>query len=336
MYLDERDAEDDWLYFTSAGLRVDLLPDTHEITAGYKVRIYEFLGSSALDRIEHVADLKCVAAFTNLRIEAGNTFEKLNDPLNFWYTKNIDRLVDTASASAIFKAGMFRLGAEYEFKWYDFGGAFNDIDNMGHTAAAQVKVEISPKLEIIADYAYSLVDYRRNAFSDFQTHTVFAGLGGLVTAKIRGMIKAGYIYQVVGGASGDPSYKGFTGLVTVAWAPTESFKLDLSYVRAIEISQFRSYQVVDRGELKAEQRFGPKVGISAYGSVEFTDPADRPGAPAYQSEWFLRLSMGLRIEYNVQEWFAAGAWFEYLRRITDIDGEEYQAVRAGVHLTFYL
>jgi hypothetical protein len=341
IYLEEDDAQDDVLWFTSAGVRADLLPDTHELNLGYKLRVFEFVQSGKLDRIEHVADVRGLLAFSNLRVEVTNIFEKLHNPLNFLYTRAIRRYVDTLRLSALGSLGRFRLGADYQFQWYDFRGAFDDLDHMSHTVSGRVKVEVSPRVELLADYSFARVDYSKDVFAmgpydDFDLHSVYAGLGGLLSSKVRALLKGGYIYQVMrGSATRDPGFQGVSGLLTVTWVPTENLRIDASYMRQLEISQFRSYQVVDRLELKFEQHFGPKVTAQVYGCGELTDPADRPGGVADENEWFLRLSFGLRLEYNVQEWLATGAWFEYARRITDITGNEYTDIRAGAHVTVY-
>jgi len=334
IYLDSDGARDDFIYFTSAGLRVDLLPQSHELNFGYKVRIYEYIQSGKLDRFEHVADIRGVLAFSDIRLEVSNVFEKLHDPLNFWYTRAVRREVDTLSASVLGSLGRFRLGVQYSFQWYDFHGVFDGLDHMAHSLGAQVKFEFSPRLEAIIDYSFGWLDYSRVGYDDYQTHTVYAGFTGLLTAKIRGLAKLGYIYQIFQTTTtADPSFRGFTGLLTVSWAPTENHRIDLSYMRQMEISQFRSYQVVDRGELRMETHFGPKVSISLFAMLEFTDPADRPGAPTYQNQWFLRSTLGARIEYRPQDWLALGARFEWQHRFTDITDETYDGIRAGAHLT---
>jgi hypothetical protein len=354
-FLDHEHRTMAFLYECTGGLRADLLPGNHEISAGYKARGYARLYNTepslstpaaqdlwesrvdALNRLEHVADFRGALNFPWSQWEAGGSWERLNDPLNFDTTRNVRRDVWGANASARLEAARLRLDAAASVRRYDFYGPFDYLDDLQGTASLQAGALIASKLYALLGYSYLHVLYDEMSAAEaasvgqhggFESHTATLGLQGSLLPKMEILLKAGVTLHRVLDGVGDGLETSFFGQTRVKWTATERFWIEASYLRDFQISQFASFQTVDRGDLAAGYAFSYFVSCRLYGHVENTSPSEGDG--------FLRWGFGVQAEYRMFSWLILGTGYEFRARATSIPDGAFQNHRAWVHLTVVL
>jgi len=352
VFLEESDRTMAFLYEATGGLRADLLPGNHEISAGYKARGYARLYNTdpspataaardlwesrvdAIDRLEHVADLRGTLNFPWSRWEAGGSWERLNDPLNFATTRHVRREVWGANAAARLEAVRLRLDVSASVRRYDFGGAFDYLDDFQASGAVEAGVQVAPKFYVFLGYAYDNVRYdgltaaeaaAYGTHGGFESHQATLGLQGSLWPKMEILLNGGVALQRVLDGAGDGLETAFFGQARAKWTATERLWIEASYLRDFQISQFASFQTVDRGELAAGYAFSYFVSCRVYAHVENTSPSEGDG--------FLRWGVGAQAEYRMYAWLVLGAGYEFRARATDIPDASFRNHRAWVHLT---
>lgn len=351
IFLESRDRTAAFLFESTLGLRADLFPANHEISAGYRARgiarIYHLEPSLAaaeqaeydariesLDRVEQVADARGALAFPWGRFEVNGIWERLNDPLNFAYTRHIRRDVMGAGASASVETMRIRVEASGSIRRTDFAGAFDYLDNLQASAAIEGGVAVAKKFHVLLGYGYTRLFYDAlDAYDESlygkhagtETHFATLGVRGPLSSKLEILVRGGVAVQCVLEGLGTGPEPVFFALVRGKWTATEKVSFELSYGRDFQISQLSSYQTVDRGEAVATWAASYFVSSKLYVQVENTAPSE--------GDSFLRWCAGVLVDYRMTSWLATGVGAEWRARVTEIPGGAFRNFRAWIHVS---
>ncbi|GEM_PF-3523352 len=352
LFLEEEDVTLGLYYQATGGLRVDLLPGAHEISAGYKGRAYALLFSQgpsfedgeaearyesrieALTRLEHVAQLRGALGFPWGRFALTGVYERLSDPLNFAYTRHIRRDVWSGEFEGAAEWNRARFEGGAALIRYDFHGAFDYLDDVQWQVFGRAGWRVGSKFHLFAEYLYGRIEYGDLSASeeslfgshgDLELHRVSGGARGHVTSKLEVLLQGGATYQRILGGPEQGGRTGFFGQVKVLWTATERLSFEGDYLRDVQISQLSSYQIVDRGELKGTWWFSPRAFAKVYTYVENTAPSE--------GEDFFRYAVGFQIEYRLYRWLSSGCGWEWRARECDLPGSRFRNHRVFGHLT---
>lgn len=353
VFLEDSSTTQGLFYVATGGLRVDLLPENHEFSLGYKARGYLRLWSTgpefpdaaerasydqrveSLDRVEHVVNWRNAMAFPWGRFELTGSWERLNDPLNFTYTRHIRRDVWGAVFRGAVEWTRLRLEGGASVHRYDFGGAFDYLDDLQAQGYLGGGFEITPKMYALLEYAFGVIRYDPldpateaavGSHSDLTFHRLTAGLRGNLTPKLEVLLRAGVTWQILSDPGpGEDDLVTYFGKIRVVWSATDRVNLEINYLRDVQISQLSSYQLVDRGEAKGTLALSPLVTWNVYTYIENTAPSE--------GDDFLRYGLGTQLEYRMYRWLVTGLGYDYRGRTTDIDGASFTNNRLWGHLT---
>ncbi len=343
IFLAEDDPEADVISTTTAGLRLDALPGDFEIAAGSRIRWVDYASHSREDHPESVTEGRVAWTGRDLRIEATDVFEWLEEPLNLVTAERLQRWVNTATLAGSVRLRTLAADLRVEDRVYDFRKPRGALDHREDTASLTVRGEAAADLTFFGTYAFGLTDYVQEAANDYTTHEVQLGIRGRPGAKAEVQLSGGAIVQVVDAGTVNPDDTGYTGGVgsaVLSWTASPRLSFQGSWRRTLQFPQpgtfsvegktvrAGNWQVVDRGELSGEWRPVEKVVFRLFGAFENSDPA---GLPPLR-----RVTGGATLDYDWQPWLAIGVGYEHRARWTRIDDASYRNNRAWVHLTVYL
>ena len=113
------------------------------------------------------------------------------------------------------------------------GTKFAGFGSQTHTAKVDLRWRFLPKTAVLIEGAWSLRSYSSTAQNvETRPLRVYGGLVGLLTEKVRVVLKAGYENAFAQGTS--ENFAGVVGQAEVGWEPRETTKLAFGVLRSVE------------------------------------------------------------------------------------------------------
>ncbi|MFI5346035.1 MAG: outer membrane beta-barrel protein [Elusimicrobiota bacterium] len=240
------------------------------------------------------------------------------------------RWSNTAGANAEYNLGskFFAAvdGSWSENRYLDRSGGATSLANLLNTSGgvfgAKAGYQVMPKTRVFTAVHESLTHYTERTRADNHRDTlVDFGAEGDFTAKLKGTVQAGYVYQ---GFDYDPANAGrktvarnWTTSASLDWKPTETNQIVLTAVRAnLDAATSGSrYYTSSGGNLAYNHKFGEKITAGVNGGVTYDKYSDDfvYGA-GFKSRRDDTYQVGAKVDYQVYEWLKTGASFTNVDR----------------------
>jgi hypothetical protein len=234
------------------------------------------------------------------------------------------------------------VGAHYNFLWVDYhsGAEFDVLDRQDHTVGAQINYRIMPKTAVLAAYDYQIIRYDEPSTTgqDSDSHFIWGGIKGDLTAKTSALVKVGYQWKTYD----DPAVEDFDGVVVeaeVVWKYRDPSQLRLYAGRANVESTFEgsNYYIATYGGVELRHYLTQILILTARGLVgvnEYPNETTLEGKTAKRDDTFFEAGISLR--YQFRRWLAFELAYQYLHRDSNFDDFEYRNNRVigTVHLSY--
>jgi len=332
--------EADGISRTTAGLRIDLPIDRHEVLAGYQVRVVEFLGRGAQDTLEHDAFVSAGLNFDWFYFDFNERIQKLTDPADLVNAVRVDRWKNTLIARAGIFTRPFLFELAYENRWFEFDDPLQSLDRLENyakvTAFFLLREDSKAFQQVFAFLQYEFGHFHfRSAFhNDSHSSTIWAGAKGVLMEDFPFMVKIGYTAQTSSTSGTNTDHHDYEGML---WESRITYRFDGHYTlsmacyRHIEVSGSSNFQAYDRGELGFEMQFPPKLTENLYAGLHvFFDTANPSNAPIYS-----RVGFGAKVEYYVHDWTNIGLFYEHRYRYTNLPQADYRDNQLSLHITVF-
>ncbi len=340
--------EDDFVFDTVLGARTDWRHGRHETLLGYQMKYRSYARHPEESTLEHRASVSSHWNFDWFFFDAGDEFKHIKDP----EPDAFDLLTERSENDAWVRGGLYqeRIGIElaYRMRWFDFVSRnLGTLDHNEHFATLgayyllREDSRVSQDLYAFLEFRYGAFRFRERYFSDSNQLAGTIGAKGTLFDKFAFSMKVGYIGldPVGNGVPGSWDTDGFRGPTyeaSVVMLITEWQKARIAAFRRLQYSLGSNFRVFDRLEGSYEHRFDNHVIQDLYVRphvfLEHADPSD--------SRSTTRMGTGLRLEYFLKDWFAAGASWEFAmrtgRRDPALPSLNYRNHRIMFHVTLYL
>jgi hypothetical protein len=200
VFLTDRDEESDFYYSVLPGVKVRARPiGRHNFYLNYDADFSQFRDNTDANYVVHSLD-------TGLDLDLPGKFGiKLGDKITYGadlpdsevdetaqYYNNVARI----EASYAF-LDRFGIGLRYSHEFKDYERSRDEIDNFDkNTVGGILRFRILRRTFMLAEYVYSITDYRRDARARVEnnySHRINSGITWDITAKTRGTVRGGYV-----------------------------------------------------------------------------------------------------------------------------------------------
>ncbi len=334
------DEKTDVISRTIIGLRADLPVDRHEALLGYQVKVVEFAKRGKQDTLEHSAFLRGSLNYDWLFVDLDETLDRLSDPIDIINSNRADRWRNSIAARAGVFFEPFMAEISWENRWFDFDDPFQSLDRMENYAAATADfmlVEDAKLLQQVfafVQYEFGHFHFRTDFNNDSNYSAVWAGAKGTLMDNFPFTVKFGYMKQIRGSDGTNPDtrdYEGPAWEARVTWRMDDSYTFFLACYRKLEVSGTSNYAVYDRGEIGFEMKFPPQITEDLFAGINFSFETAAPS----NSASYQRAGFGFKLEYYFHDWAAAGLYYDYRYRYTNIPDGDYRNHQASLHLTVF-
>lgn len=258
-----------------------------------------------------------------------------SDPASSDLTERAERIGNVAlfefrtSLEKMFSVGfvMSDLYDKYIDEKYEY------LDRNRLNSGVQLFYNLSPKTSFFVEYLFSNINYQKNANSDSLGNSYIAGVNGQIVSKIKGTAQVSYDQRnydkEISGAKKESDLCGY--LVSLAYTPTIQNAVTLTGERKMQETLYGAnrYYVSTSVALELKQKIYQKWEASlvvAYENMNY---------PVYvnnekRSDDLFKVIPG--VEYNFTETLAAGVWYQFKDRQSNIEGEDYNDNKVGANI----
>lgn len=240
------------------------------------------------------------------------------------------RWSNTAGAQGEYKLGeKFFAGVDgswSENRYLDRSGGATSLANILNTSGAlfgaKAGYQVMPKTRVFTAVHESLTHYTERTRADNHRDTlVDFGAEGDFTAKLKGNVQAGYVYQGFDYDAANPGRKtvarNWTTSASLDWKPTEVCEFILTASRANLDSSATGarYYTSSGGNLAYNHKFGEKITAGVNTGVTYDKYSDDFAYGAgFKSRRDDTYQVGAKLDYQVFEWLKTGASFTNIDR----------------------
>ena len=196
---------------------------------------------------------------------------------------------------------------------------------------------IQPKTKAYVSYTRGIIHYTVNPVSgpdnDNKSHTVAAGVTGVLSPKITGQVEVGETYREYDSAiPGQPLvYRSPVVTVNVTWAADKYTDVTLTLSRLYEesIDSNNAFYYSNNAVLDIRHKFPHKfsagvnfaVGVDQYPNSQTFASANQTFGPTLGYRHDDLYQYGGWIEYDIQQWLSTGLAYVYRERDSTFSGE---------------
>ncbi len=313
----------------------------HLLEFGGQIENNEFLQSSLEYREEYYgANVKL--NFNKLSFSVGDRWEHRYDPIEIQFTNKLERVINTAFASAAVDVDAFRLEVDFhreDSRYIDFkqnvgGGNAAALRSLDRAESA---VEVRPMMAIdeatfaFIEYAYLVRNMDEQALPDATANRFSVGVTGTPNDRMRLWVRVGWIdedFDTDAFSLIDPTLPPTPGNISPFVDPHDSrngdvvgevrveydledlTRVDFSYQRVSQFSTASNFQMVDRMDVAFLKQFYPNLLGRVGGYYEYQRPSNTNNSS--------RFGVGIGLQYLISSWVTLDADYAYRRRNSSV------------------
>ena len=302
----------------------------HKVFADYKVDLGMF--GKYHDQNYGNQDVKGGIAldFADYTLDVDNRFQFTSSRAGTEFTNRVLRKIDTLNAVVGWHYNKLDFDTGYQFYIVDYlSDTLDNLYRYENSAWVTGYVEVMPKTKGLLEVYYKNIQYPDASGRNGNQIDVVAGLKGEITAKLTGIIKAGYGYKHYD-AKENKDFSNPVAHVALLYAFNDRTDLLFSYNRAAYESVYanNNYYTGDHFLANINYRFGGQLqnfiakGEAMYFHNAYPKSGVNEEVKRRDNEW----AVGGGLDYIVKEWLAFGAGYRYHARESNIDRQYGQHV----------
>lgn len=332
---------------TQAGVGTNFvlkIKDRHALNLGYKADLLSYANDSDNNNAVHQTvdfGLACKSP-SGWTLNASDKFQDTTDQASSELTQRARRVQNDADVRLTYKSETGLGGAvdvQHTVHNYLRPALEVQLDRSESRAGVEFLYPVASKTRALVGYQYTVINYDKDASGKDSTgHEASLGVQGDLLAKVTGLVKAGYTMRdyddTVVGVKND--FQTASALVQVDWRPTERTQVTVAGTRNLAEATFatnRFYEATT-GSIQVTQKIFNKWSAGVRASYE----NDRyPEATTIRAKTAKRadgiVQGGLNLDYDVQEWLKAGAFFQHRSRTSNFsDNFDYSNNIVGLNV----
>jgi hypothetical protein len=327
----------DYVNITSPGILVEASPGKHEIKLGYKADILRYSNHSNLDIERHTADLTTVLNFNRLQARLTENFRRTDDFPSTELTKRIKRNENFLSGGFDYDV-VERWGIGFDFTWGNINNLradFDFLDRNTYTYATNVYYRITAKTRVFAKYDFVREIFQDDKSRDNNRHRGLLGVRGDLTERFNMTGNLGF-ERLDFHTDTQSGQDNFVTSVNANYRPVERLGIGLLIKRSVESSTFTGNPQFENftTTLIVTYAFTPKVTViphASFGVDLYRKSATNIDLLEKRTDY--NYGAGLGIRYEIQKWIRLDGNYDFSRRDSNFNTNDYDDNRVSFTLT---
>jgi hypothetical protein len=229
----------------------------------------------------------------------------------------------------------FRLRFDYSNYRIDYDDDRNAFrERTDNSYSAYVFYKLRPRTALFVQYNFIDIQYDDNRSLDSYEHNLFGGVQWDVTAKTKGLLKAGYGIKEFKNTGEDDSNFLLETQVHYKFTPKTSFRF-LAFSKTSETDVVQASHIISSGiEGEYQQMLTARItGLArlSYVNDEYSDDFTFGGQPGQRDDNTTQASIGL--QYRMRRWLQGSLGYIYERRDSNFDYFDYTSNSIFLRIT---
>jgi hypothetical protein len=336
LYRTQFNKRSDYVNTFSPGIAVEATPGNHSIKAGYKLDILKYTSHTNFDTYRHHADLVGIFKFNRVELRLKEDFRKTDDFPTSELTKRVKRNENFLSGGVDYDF-IERWGIGLDFIWGDINNLhpdFDFLDRRTYTFATNIYYRITAKTRVFAEYDFVRELYRYDHTRTNNRYRGLIGVRGDLTERFNVTGKAGYEHLTFHTARNDQD--NFVTSIEANYKPVERLGIGLILKRSVENSTFTNnaqYETFS-SNLVLTYNFTPKLTILPRGSLGVDQYRESVlNIDRMEKRVDYNYGGGLGIRYTPQKWVVLEGGYDFTRRDSNFNTNDYDDNRVSFTVT---
>ena len=347
IYLVDKNAKDDFITTISPGVHLEFPWDSNLIRLTYRADILYYSHYSRLNNTRHFLEGLLNYRFYKHSLELYERFRHTDTRQDTEFAQRIKRNENRAGilVREFFNKYDIALGYENYLKHFITYG-YRAYNYQKHSALAQGRYKISPKLRALLEYNYTYIDYDHlienpypdtggNLRSNAYFNQLLVGIDGRITSKLSATAKVGYQVRNYK-EEGKNDYDGSVGYLVVNQAFSPYSQLELGGKKTLSESTYTisNYYNIIWGWLRYEHQLSHKFRgalVFTYRNHRYPSPSSEGSSPERKRHDDIWRGTA-ELNYRLQPWLNLKLRYSYLTRNSNIPGLDYIDSRVAIIL----
>ena len=343
-----RNEVDDFIWFISPGISLELPARRYALRLGYRADILRYSKEDQLDATHHTLQGDARANFPGgLSLYVSDEFKQTTDFFGFpvpELRERVKRNENVLKAGAEYTVGArTSLAFDYNFFWVDYRARpiFDELDRKDHLLALTLFYLVLPKTSILGEYNFQAIRYDLDAVArdrDSDANKFKIGLKGDLTEKTTLLVKVGAEFKDYD----SPAQRDWDGLIVeveAIYKYREPSQIRLFGARANIESTFEgnNFYVGTYGGVELSHQLRPKLILKLTGLVGTDDYPERTTIGTETKKRFDRFyEAGVALRYQIRQWLVVEGSYDYLVKDSNFADSDYtnNRLRGTISLTF--
>ncbi|GEM_PF-5738016 len=321
----------------SPGITVEANPGKHALSASYRADFIRYLNHTTNDSDRHAASLLANFNFNRLATRFREEFRRTDDFPTTELTTRIRRNENTITGG--FDYDVFQLwGVGFDVTWANLNylrSDFDFLDRNSYTYATKVYYRVTTKTRLFAEYNFVREIFDFDKSRDNNRHRGLLGVRGDITERLKLTAKAGYEHLDFHSdtRSGQDN---FVTSVEGSYKLTERLQIALLLNRSVASSTFTNNPQFEsfNATLGLTYAFTPKIAIlprGSFGVDNFRQSALNIDRQEKRLDFLYGGGIGIR--YELQKWIRLEGNYDFSRRDSNFNSNDYDDNRVSFTVT---
>lgn len=337
LYRTQFDKRSDYINIISPGIAIEAKPDKHEIRAGYKADILRYSSHTNFDTYRHHADLTGIFKFTRLELRFKEDFRRTDDFPTSELTTRIKRNENFLGGGVDYDV-IERWGIGFDYTWGNINNLRDDFDYLDrntYTYATNIYYRITAKTRVFAEYDFVREIFDLDKTRDNNRHRGLVGVRGDLTERFNVTGKLGYETLNFHHESRD-AQDNFVTSIEANYRPVERLGVGLILRRSVESATFagNAQYATFSSNLILTYNFTPKLTVIPHGSFgvdQYRESALNIDLMEKRGDY--NYGGGLGIRYTLQKWAVLEGSYDFSRRDSNFNTNDYDDNRVSFTVT---
>ncbi len=328
----------DYAHIVTPGVTVEATPGKHEIKAGYTAEIIRFVNHTTNDADRHTASLLANLNFNRLAVRFSEDFRRTDDFPTTELTTRIKRN-ENAIASGFDYDFVQNWGIGFDFTWGNINNLradFDFLDRNTYTYTTNVFYRIAAKTRVFAEYDFVREIFQDDKSRDNNRQRGLVGVRGELTERFSVTGKLGYEHLEFHADTQGGGQDNFVTSIDANYRPVERLGIALLLKRSVETSTFTGNPQFENfmTNLVITYALTPKVTLiprGFFGVDLYRESAVNVDLLEKRVDY--NYGGGLGIRYELQKWIRLEGNYDFSRRDSNFNSNDYDDNRVSFTLT---
>jgi len=333
------DKRSDYANIVSPGITVEATPGRHEIKAAYLAEIIRYVNHTTNDSDRHTASLVGNFNFTRFATRFKEEFRRTDDFPTTELTTRIRRNENVLGGGLDYDV-FERWGVGFDFRWENFNylrSDFDFLDRNTYTYATNLYYRVTAKTRVFAEYNFVHEIFDSDKTRDNIRHRGLLGVRGDLTERLSLTARGGYERLLFhSDERSGQDQDNFVISLEGNYRPVERLGIGLVLTRSFQSSTFGNNAQfgTSMANLVITYAFTPKVTFiprGFFGVDNYRESALNIDRREKRLDY--NYGGGLTLRYQLQKWIRLEGNYEFSRRDSNFNTNDYDDNRVFFAVT---